>query len=45
MKTGLFLQGFLIIAVFNLVLISLNLDALALFLKPFLIPFLLLISH
>ncbi len=42
MKTGLFLQGFLIIAVFNLVLISLNLDALALFLKPFLIPFLFL---
>lgn len=42
MKTGLFLKGFLIIAIFNLVLISLNLDALALFFKPFLIPFLFL---
>jgi len=42
MKKELFLIGFLIIAIINLVLISLNFDILSLCLKPFLIPFLFL---
>lgn len=42
MKKVLFLKGFLIIATMNLVLISLNYETSALFLKPFLIPLLFL---
>ncbi len=42
MKKELFLRGFLIIAIINLILISLNYNTLTLFLKPFLIPFLFL---
>jgi uncharacterized membrane protein YhhN len=42
MKKELFLKGFMVIATLNLVLISLNYEILALFLKPFLIPLLFL---
>jgi uncharacterized membrane protein YhhN len=42
MKKELFISGFLIISIINIVLISLNFDTLSLCLKPFLIPFLFL---